>query len=296
VDLETCEWEYLLPWAEFAFNNSLHSATKTTPFQLNYGREPRGPLTWLNGELEGEDRQLLPRADMEGKLGAVAEQLVQTVNAAIKKARGCLEAAQQRDARHYNEKHRPVVFEVGDQVLLSTKNLRKNTELPGDAEIKRKLYPRFIGPFTIRETIGTLAYKLDLPDSLKVHPVFHVSLLKKYNADADHPPPPLPIIFEGRPEWEVEDILEHDRIRKGRGHREEIYYLIKWKGYDAKYNSWLPEENLVHCTRLRAEYWDRPTTKEVDAKVAAQRSRRQSKRLSQGGKLQGSRWAPENTP
>ena len=52
---------------------------------------------------------------------------------------------------------------------------------------KAKLSPRFIGPFQIINIIGNLAYRLDLPDHLsKVHNVFHVSMLQKYEPDKSH--------------------------------------------------------------------------------------------------------------
>jgi len=49
-----------------------------------------------------------------------------------------------------------------------------------------KLIPWFYGPFNIIEKIGSVAYRLALPPIVKVHDVFHVSLLKKYVKDADH--------------------------------------------------------------------------------------------------------------
>ena len=52
---------------------------------------------------------------------------------------------------------------------------------------KRKLSPRYIGPFEILERVGTVAYRLVLPSSLSsVHEVFHVSLLWKYTPDPTH--------------------------------------------------------------------------------------------------------------
>ncbi|XP_075504001.1 uncharacterized protein LOC142541338 [Primulina tabacum] len=52
---------------------------------------------------------------------------------------------------------------------------------------KGKLAPRYIGPYTIVERIGILAYRLDLPQSLSsIHDVFHVSMLRKYEPDPSH--------------------------------------------------------------------------------------------------------------
>ena len=52
---------------------------------------------------------------------------------------------------------------------------------------KGKLSPRFIGPFLILEVIGEVAYRLALPPQLAgVHPVFHVSMLRKYIRDLSH--------------------------------------------------------------------------------------------------------------
>ena len=52
---------------------------------------------------------------------------------------------------------------------------------------KGKLSPRFVGPFEILSRVGEVAYKLALPPSLSVvHPVFHVSMLRKYVPDESH--------------------------------------------------------------------------------------------------------------
>ena len=79
----------------------------------------------------------------------------------------------QTQQMYYNQKHRAVEYQVGDLILLSTKNLKfKN--------VPAKLQKRFVGPFEITEKIGSQAYRVKLPDTWTMHDVFHVSLLKKW--------------------------------------------------------------------------------------------------------------------
>ena len=77
-------------------------------------------------------------------------------------------------AKYYNRKHRDIEFDVGELVLLSTRNLKMKG-------IPEKLKKRFVGPFRIEQRIGQQAYKLSLPENWKVHTVFHVSLLKSWH-------------------------------------------------------------------------------------------------------------------
>ncbi|KAI2644255.1 Transposon Tf2-8 polyprotein [Labeo rohita] len=90
------------------------------------------------------------------------------------------------DARR---RHAPA-YQPGDQVWLSTHDLR--LRLPC-----RKLSPRYIGPFKILRQINNVTFQLHLPPRYRIHPTFHVSLLKPFFPSAtDHtgaeaePPPP----------------------------------------------------------------------------------------------------------
>ena len=105
--------------------------------------------------------------------------------------------------------------------------------------------PLYCGPFTILERC-TLAYKLDLPPHMKVHPIFHVSQLKLYKKLADvtrtyQKPNPI-VTAVGQEEFEVEKIINHRKCRHGR--KTKIEYLILWKGYLAHKMTWEPEENV----------------------------------------------------
>jgi hypothetical protein len=89
---------------------------------------------------------------------------------------------------------------------------------------------------------------------MKVHPVFHVSLLKRYcPSPAEfgdrHPNRPPPTIVEEREEWEVESILE-ERIR-----RRKKEYLVKWKGYGREEATWQTKGDLKNATRV-LEAWE----------------------------------------
>jgi hypothetical protein len=117
----------------------------------------------------------------------------------------------------------------------------------------QKLLPRYVGPFAVEKRIGNTAYQLKLPDAMKVHPVFHTSLLHAYKTDGAVIPPP-PIYFqENAPYFEVEEVLSHKEVRSGK--RMVKRYLIKWVGYGQEHNTWEPECNL-NAAALKS-YWDR---------------------------------------
>ncbi|KAJ9519152.1 hypothetical protein QJQ45_007721 [Haematococcus lacustris] len=147
--------------------------------------------------------------------------------------------------RHADTGLKDVEFEVGAQVLLSTRNLRIKT---GKV---RKFVPRYVGPFVVEAKINANAYRLTLPANMsRLHPVFHVSLLKKYSgSDVGIMPPPVEWMDE-TPVYYVERLLDHRYTRAGKAGE----YLVQWEGYDASFNTWEPRANLTGCDKLLAEY------------------------------------------
>ncbi|KAF8751497.1 hypothetical protein RHS01_08596 [Rhizoctonia solani] len=108
-----------------------------------------------------------------------------------------------------------------------------------------KLDPKRLGPFEVTEKISSHAYRLRLPDTLKIHDVFYVGLLSKAHESPSQPFPkkPPPETIEGEEEYKVEQIIDSKQQRG------KWFYLIKWKGYGPEDNSWEPEELLEHSQR-----------------------------------------------
>ena len=141
------------------------------------------------------------------------------------------------------DKHRsaPPVLNPGDKVWLLSRNIR--TQRPS-----KKLDYKRLGRFKVLERIGTHAYKLELPPTMKVHPVFHVSLLEPVATDplpGQVQPPPPPVIVDGDLEWEVEEILDSRRKPKKGG---KLQYYVKW--YGEHQPTWEPASYLQHASKL----------------------------------------------
>ena len=111
---------------------------------------------------------------------------------------------------------------MGDEVVLTMRHLRVNEHLPV------KLRRRWIGPFAITKVISPVAYQLDLPPTWRIHPVFHVSNLKRYYQSEEFERverPPSPTMVDSEEEFEVEAILRHKGIGAWR------LYQVLGRGY-----------------------------------------------------------------
>jgi len=103
------------------------------------------------------------------------------------------------------------------------------------------------GPFKVLEKKLSDTYKLELPKNLKVHPTFHVSLLKLVARDAsrpnwEHDSRPPPNLVHNEPEFEMEAMFKSRQLR---GQEQE--YLVKWKGYHPIEASWVNESDMEHA-------------------------------------------------
>ncbi|QRW20374.1 Retrotransposable element Tf2 protein [Rhizoctonia solani] len=164
--------------------------------------------------------------------------------------KAALSISQERMKHFYDQRHREEEgIQVGDKAWLSHQNI--STDRPSI-----KLSHKKLGPYLVIEKIGSHAYKLQLPHTMRIHPVFHINLLTKFRPDPHgrDPPQPAPIITEeGEEEYKVERIL--DSKWKGRGKTRKLWYLVKWKGYDEGSNSWEPIDNVGNAQEALEEFY-----------------------------------------
>jgi hypothetical protein len=227
------DWDQHLAIAEFAYNNAQQSSTGHSPFYLNHGHHP-----------------IIPATIHKSPVPAAEDFTLQMKNL-LKIAQDNIAQAQARQAKYANQHRREESFEVGDSVLISAENIN----LPSQAQRPtRKFQARFIGPYPILAKISDNAYKVQLPEDLRIHPVFHVSKLKRYTEsnDQDFPGrivvPPPPVIIDDHEEYEVEAILDK-RIRWKKPE-----YLIKWKNYPEHDATWEPIKNLRNSQNLIEDF------------------------------------------
>lgn len=246
VNYKSNDWDEYLVACEIAYNNHVQSSTGYSPYYLNNGYNIKLPVN-MNGSIPPEQSS-----------NETANIMIQRMNNDLEKAKQHLVQAQQKQIKYANQHRQFITFDVNDQVLLSTQNLNTNNRSP-------KLLPKFIGPFTISKKLSDVVYELNLPSNFRVHPVFHVSKLKKFIqydnqfpirtlANSNNNSRPLPDAFtsNGEPQYEVERILNKRSIKVGG--RTVIQYLVKWFGYPVHESTWEPMQNLRAAREAIQQY------------------------------------------
>ena len=187
---EQKNWMKLLPYAEFCYNNTVHSSTKMTPFCAAFCHHPGSNYPAVNMISD-----VLAVEEFKLKLKKLREDM-----------RGTLILARHRMGKFDNRKvsEREPGFKVDDLVMLNAKDFK--TLRPSN-----KLDNKMRGKFKITSLIGLHAYELEFPPNVGKHLVFHVSMLHPYTINPipriTSPMPPSQLDLDGEATWEVEEVL-----------------------------------------------------------------------------------------
>ena len=149
--------------------------------------------------------------------------------------------AQSRQKSYADRRVRALVFMEGDHVWLRVSPVKSVMRFG----TKGKHSPRFIGPFEILSRVGEVAYKLALPPSLSaVHPIFHVSMLRKYIPDESHVISLDSVELGPDLTFEEDPIAILDRqIRKFRT-KEHVSVKVQWKHRSVREATWETESDM----------------------------------------------------
>ena len=100
-----------------------------------------------------------------------------------------------------------------------------------------------------------MSYQLKLPVTWRIHNVFHASLLTPYKetpTNGQRYQEPVPELVDGQPEWEVEQILG------ARRRRNQLQYLVRWKGFSEAHDSWEPLTHINADQQIKEFYQSNP--------------------------------------
>ncbi len=224
-------WSCFLLWDECAQNSFHQNSTGLTPFQCMLGHQL--PLFPWSGELSE-----VPAVDYWFRESERVWDSAHThVQWAVRRQKRFADA---RRAATPN-------YHPGQKVWLSTRDLR--LRLPC-----QNLSPHFIGPFRIQRQINEVTYQLHLAPRYRIHPTFHVSLLKPFSPSSSEPrEPDEPEILDQPSIYQVENILDS----QWRGSR--LEYLVDWEGYGPKERALVVRDNILHPMLLEDFHRNHPT-------------------------------------
>jgi len=145
--------------AEFAYNNKIYAVTNILLFKANYGQDPRMGFEGRRGKYQAA-----------GKFIERMKKIQEEAKAALGKAQ---EEMKKFTNRKWGEGEE---YKVGDLVLLSIKDLKWQMK----GRRAEKLTEHFVGPYKVKEIVSSNVIELELPKSIRIHPVVNVSRVQLY--------------------------------------------------------------------------------------------------------------------
>ena len=246
------DWDEVIPHVQATLNNSANASTGTAPNEILYGfktnQEPLQALTHLPEEDYATLRQQFRNM-----------------------AEDSLEFAVTMMKHRYDARHKLIRFKPGEKVHL---RLHKGYKIQGHKN--QKFSHQRTEPLTVKRAVGKLAYELELPPVMKIHPVVSVSQLERAPSGPDpyeRMPPQNqgPVYTEGDEEgdrYEIERLC--GRRTTARGIKQ---YLVKWAGWGPSHNVWYDREDLGGAEELMEDYDRLHPTDPPQTRAARRRAR-----------------------
>lgn len=233
-------WFKWLPLAEYWYNTTWHSALGATQFAVLYGYKPRHFGLLQDMEVTVPDLQtwLTEKAEMQ-KL--IQQHLLR---------------AQQRMKQNADMKRSDREFAVGDMVYLK---LQPYAQTSIARRSSQKLSFKYFGPYEVLQRIGSVAYKLKLPPGSLIHPVVHVSLLKKYLPPEEHVAVDLPAAcLQEDAELQPLSILDQKLCNVGK--HVHSYVQVTWTNLPSHRTTWENKRRLQQHYKV-APAWGQAGTR-----------------------------------
>jgi hypothetical protein len=224
LDYEQQNWVELTPLTQYAMNDATNATTGETPNFIIFGTRRIHGRETRSSETDITHQETMRQVHKEVEMDMKWNKLI--------------------TKKYYDLKRgRTPQFQGGERVYLRR---RTSGEKPFNIKTGRrsqKLDSIKIGPYRIQERMDNDNYRLALPPRMRIHPVFHISLLS------------LTKNPETETEIEIEDEYEVERILDKRERNETTEYLVKWKDYPNEENTWEPTTHL-QCPDRVQEYQD----------------------------------------
>ncbi|XP_057985315.1 uncharacterized protein LOC131170274, partial [Hevea brasiliensis] len=183
--------------------------------------------------------------DEVGERRLTRPELIQLTSEKVRLIRDRLLTAQSRQRSYADPKRKDVEFMIGDHVFLRVSPMKGIMRFGK----KGKLSPRFVGPFEILERIGAVAYRLALsPGFAHVHPVFHISMLRKYVPDPSHILQPQTMQIRNDMSYEEQPVKILDRQIRKLQSKEVALIKVLWHNHSSSEATWEAE------SEMRAKY------------------------------------------
>jgi hypothetical protein len=218
------KWEDYIHLVEFSYNNGYQASLEIIPFEALYGGKCNTLVIWDNST----------------DIVVIAKELLKEMKEQMEKIKQNLEAGQDRK-KFYADKN--IVFKdfkMGEHVFFKVESKRSSLRL-GSCP---KLSARYCGPFEILGKTGKVGYMLAFSASVRVHNVFHVSLLKKCVCNPDHIIDCYVIHVEYEGDFRVEPVRILDRKVKMLRNKSIGLVKVQWTYYGPKDATWENEENM----------------------------------------------------